>query len=733
MTEERNNPSNNKEIFCTLGPASLNVPVIKRLEEIGVSLFRINLSHTQISDLPKIISFIQSTSMVPVCLDSEGAQIRTGLLKENTVELKEHRTIKIVKETIIGDENRFNLSPKEAFDQLLPGDILTIDFNSVLLQVVDISPNEINMRVLTGGIIGKNKAVTVNRNIVLPPLTEKDEQALAIGRDFNIRHVALSFAHKAEDVYQIRKHILPETFLMSKIECSEGLANLDEIIVASDAILVDRGDLSREEPIEKIPYLQKEIIRKTKMAKKKAYVATNLLESMISAPQPTRAEVNDIYNTLADGVDGLVLAGESAIGKYPVACATMVKKMIHEFSNPPKTGQNVFSTEIHSTLVEPHGGYLVQQIATSAEQLAANSLKKIPVKHTDLMDCEQIAFGTYSPLRGFMDRKELASTLEYYQLLNGVVWTLPIILQIPEEKIRKYGIRIGETVALCNDAGEIHSTLQISDIYNVDLEKTAKQFFGTDDINHPGVAKFFNDGKTCVGGKVSLVKRSSSQWHHYELTPSESRHIFQKKGWSKVVGFHTRNVAHRAHEFIQLSALEQTGADGIYLNPVIGPKKNGDWMTGPILESYQKMLELGVYPQDKAILGSFSTYSRYAGPREAVFTALARKNMGCSHFIIGRDHTGVGNYYQPEDNKNLFARLGNIGVTPVFFDMVGYHQEEAIYKRSTEETALNHISGTTARETLRSDKLLPDWYMRIEIQEMIKKRIKAGEKVFYES
>jgi len=332
-----------------------------------------------------------------------------------------------------------------------------------------------------------------------------------------------------------------------------------------------------------------------------------------------------------------------------------------------------------------------------------------------------------------MDRKELASTLEYYQLLNGVVWTLPIILQIPEEKIRKYGIRIGETVALCNDAGEIHSTLQISDIYNVDLEKTAKQFFGTDDINHPGVAKFFNDGKTCVGGKVSLVKRSSSQWHHYELTPSESRHIFQKKGWSKVVGFHTRNVAHRAHEFIQLSALEQTGADGIYLNPVIGPKKNGDWMTGPILESYQKMLELGVYPQDKAILGSFSTYSRYAGPREAVFTALARKNMGCSHFIIGRDHTGVGNYYQPEDNKNLFARLGNIGVTPVFFDMVGYHQEEAIYKRSTEETALNHISGTTARETLRSDKLLPDWYMRIEIQEMIKKRIKAGEKVFYES
>ncbi|HXW00780.1 MAG TPA: sulfate adenylyltransferase, partial [Anaerolineae bacterium] len=175
----------------------------------------------------------------------------------------------------------------------------------------------------------------------------------------------------------------------------------------------------------------------------------------------------------------------------------------------------------------------------------------------------------------------------------------------------------------------------------------------------------------------------------------------------------------------------RTGADGIYINPVMGPKKQGDFLPEPILLSYQTLLEFGCYPKGKVVLGSFFTYSRYAGPREAVFTALCRKNMGCSHFIVGRDHTGVGNFYPREANRELFESLGDIGVKPVFFETVGYNSETGKYE-ADQGQPLTMISGTEVRQTLRADKRLPDWFMRDLVQEVLLEEMRSGKPLFYE-
>jgi len=238
-------------------------------------------------------------------------------------------------------------------------------------------------------------------------------------------------------------------------------------------------------------------------------------------------------------------------------------------------------------------------------------------------------------------------------------------------------------------------------------------------------------GEVFIAGKVQLIKKRDSVWRRYELDPHQTRQIFTHKGWRKVVGFHTRNVVHRAHEHLQLMALKRTGANGLFLSPVIGPKKSGDWLTGPIMKSYELAIGSGAYPKGKVVLGSFSTYSRYAGPREAVFTALCRKNMGCSHFIVGRDHTGVGDFYKPQETGEIFEKVGDLGIEPVFFEAVGFNPKKNEYVSLSEAGTVKMISGTQARRAFQEGKELPDWFMRKEIQEMVRERVGTGKKVFY--
>ncbi len=309
----------------------MNESTIRELTRLGVSLFRINLSHTRIADLPRVIRTIQAATDVPICLDSEGAQVRTGDFETSRIKVRQGQSLRIAGRPGPVHPNRIYLYPANIVKKLRVGDRISIDFHSVLVEVAEKDRQGVRARVLNGGPIGRNKAVTVERRIELPALTAKDRAAIRIGRRFGIRHFALSFANRAADVREARRALGRGFRIISKIECQNGVSNLEEILKVSDAVLIDRGDLSREEPIERIPWLQKYIIRRANKAGKKVYVATNLLESMTTSHGPTRAEVNDVINTLLDGADGLVLAAETAIGHDPVGCARMMTRLIRQF------------------------------------------------------------------------------------------------------------------------------------------------------------------------------------------------------------------------------------------------------------------------------------------------------------------------------------------------------------------------------------------------------------------
>ncbi len=711
----------NKEIWCTLGPASLNDHVLTRLVELGVSLFRLNLSHTKVSKLREILEYIQSRTKVPVCLDTEGAQVRTGDLAKGKIAVLENSTIRVHYNRVPGDSGNLNLYPEEIARQLIIGDLLKIDAE-VLAQVVAIENDCVVLWVLNGGEIGQNKAVSLlERDLSLPAVTEKDKQALRIGNEMGIRHVALSFANRASDVGVVRALANNGTLVTSKIECLSGLRNLPEIAAASDALLIDRGDLSRQVNIEKIPAVQKDIIHYAKGVGRKIYVATNLLESMVTSANPTRAEVNDIYNTLMDGADGLVLAAESAIGAFPVAAANMVKKIILEYENKQNSWHQVhYSSTAVNSLVEPYGGALVQRAANIIDRRGRRNCPTLQVKTTDLMDCVQIATGVYSPLTGFMDSKELDSVLNENRLQNGLAWTMPIVLQVAETSLS--GISAGDRIALADGNGKIYATVDVTEIYGFDFEKLAQKWFGTSSLKHPGVKKLAEGGDRLVAGAVTLVEHFATPYRQFELSPGQSRLIFAQKGWSKVVGFHANSVPHRAHEYMQLKALEAVHADGIFISLLMGPKRRGDFQAGAILKSYQHLLQTNIYPSGKFALGVSQLYVRHCGPREAVFMAICARNMGCSHLVIGEDYLHSDGFYEPAQIREAFERIGDIGCTPVFFDA-------AVKNPATNETT--PIRDQVIQSALAKKESLPDWMIRDTLQQVLLQEISENRQVFY--
>jgi len=324
-------PPTNRRVICTVGPASLKPRIIRRLQALGVSLFRINLSHTPLEEVGPAVAFLQEHSTVPICLDSEGAQVRTGTFAAALTDLRKDSVIQVHRYPIRGDAQKFNFTPPVTLELLKLGDLITIDFHKAVVQVMEIQSDRAVLRVRKGGSVGSNKACNVHRGIDLPAITVKDRKAIEIGREMGVEHFALSFANRPEDVQEMRELIGPAATLISKIESRSGIANLEGIALISDAILVDRGDLSRQVPLEQIPAQQKDIIGRVKAIGRPVFVATNLLESMVHSPVPTLAEINDIYNTLDDGADGLVLAAETAVGKFPVGCVVMVRRVIAEF------------------------------------------------------------------------------------------------------------------------------------------------------------------------------------------------------------------------------------------------------------------------------------------------------------------------------------------------------------------------------------------------------------------
>ncbi|MFY9648276.1 MAG: pyruvate kinase [Terriglobales bacterium] len=327
-------PNAKRRVICTVGPASLKPRVIRELEAIGVSLFRINLSHTAVDDVRPAITLLKKYTTVPVCLDSEGAQIRTGTFSAAPANLKKGGLIQVHRHPVDGNAEKLSFTPLNTLELLEPGDLITIDFHAAIAEVIEIESDRAVLRVRKGGRVGSNKACNVHREIDLPAITEKDRIAIQIGREMGVDHYALSFANRPEDVREMRILVGPHATLISKIESRSGIEHLDEIARLSDAILIDRGDLSRQVPLQQIPAHQKNIIRRVKAIGRPVYVATNLLESMVHSAVPTLAEINDIHNTLDDGADGLVLASETAVGKFPIQCVNMVMSVIDEFMRP---------------------------------------------------------------------------------------------------------------------------------------------------------------------------------------------------------------------------------------------------------------------------------------------------------------------------------------------------------------------------------------------------------------
>jgi pyruvate kinase len=320
------------KILCTLGPASLRADVIKGLDERGVDLFRINLSHTPPERVLPTIELVRRYSAVPICLDTQGAQVRCGLMDDGVV-VERGDEVQLVAEAVRGTRQRFTLWPASVFVGLRPGDQVRVDFDGTLLHVAEVGDGWATTTVLEGGMVRSNKAVNIDPHPSLAPVTDSDVQAIEIGAAAGLRHYALSFASSAADVEMMRALIPEGSTLISKIESRAGVRNRDEITDASDAVLIDRGDLSREVPLEYVPYYQKAIVRQANRWNRPVYVATNLLESMVTTRRPTIAEMNDIANTLLDGVHGLVLAAETAVGVDPVGTVDTVIRSIKAFEH----------------------------------------------------------------------------------------------------------------------------------------------------------------------------------------------------------------------------------------------------------------------------------------------------------------------------------------------------------------------------------------------------------------
>ena len=334
------------KILCTLGPSSLNKTTVKALDKQGVDLFRINLSHAPLDDLEEVLLNLKTWTDVPICLDSEGAQVRNGSMTSEQTHFKKNDLVKIHANAIVGDEGNISFTPACVFLALVVGDKIQVDFNSVSFCVVELSKDHLIAEVLESGYVGSNKGTVVSRPLILPAVTPKDKAAFELGLAMGIKNYALSFTHRGSDVASIRE-IIGDMNLISKIESIEGILNIKEILPLVDQILIDRGDLSREIPIAKIPFIQRSLISYAKDYDTPVYVATNLLESMITSFSPTRAEANDVASTLLMGASSLVLAAETAIGKYPVEAVNMLNSIIRQYEHwtPETTFEELINFE----------------------------------------------------------------------------------------------------------------------------------------------------------------------------------------------------------------------------------------------------------------------------------------------------------------------------------------------------------------------------------------------------
>ena len=375
----------------------------------------------------------------------------------------------------------------------------------------------------------------------------------------------------------------------------------------------------------------------------------------------------------------------------------------------------------HPDAIVPHGGELINRVASSAQReiflSKADFLPRVELDERAVSDLEMIAIGGFSPLQGFMNQDDYNRVVTEMRLANGIVWSIPITLSVTEAVATP--LEEGGLVRLDNSRGEFIGVLELTQKYTYDKQQEAINVYRTDDAKHPGVQVVYNQGSINLAGDIWLLQRDSHpHFPSYQIDPAASRQMFREKTCKTIVGFQTRNPIHRAHEYIQKCALETV--DGLFLHPLVGATKEDDIAADVRMRCYEILLE-HYYPVDRVILAINPAAMRYAGPREAIFHALVRKNYGCTHFIVGRDHAGVGDYYGTYDAQYIFDEFApeELGIVPMKFEHAFYCQRTK--QMATTKTSPSspeervHLSGTKVREMLRRGELPPPEFSRPEV------------------
>ena len=373
-------------------------------------------------------------------------------------------------------------------------------------------------------------------------------------------------------------------------------------------------------------------------------------------------------------------------------------------------------------MIQPHGGKLIDRVLSGKkrdEALAlAARLPRLVIDSELVSDVENIAVGVYSPLEGFLGEADFRGVLANMRLRTDVPWTVPIVLDTDREIAA--GLKTGEEVLLTAEDGRPVALLHLQEKYAYDKGETADKVFGTRDPAHPGVAKVLGMKDILLAGPVDLIDVTPTPFDRYKLTPKETRVLFEAKGWRTVVGFQTRNTPHLGHEYVQKAAL--TFTDGLFINPVIGRKKKGDFKDEVILASYEEAIRL-YYLKERTAMAILQMEMRYAGPREAIHHAILRKNFGCTHIIIGRDHAGVGSYYPPFAAQDIFEAFPDLGIAPMFFRSFSHCKKcgSVVNEKICPHPPADHIqfSGTKIRDLLVKGEYPPAELMRPEVAEVI--------------
>jgi sulfate adenylyltransferase len=386
----------------------------------------------------------------------------------------------------------------------------------------------------------------------------------------------------------------------------------------------------------------------------------------------------------------------------------------------------------HQTIA-PHGGTLVDLLVPREQRdrarTEADHLPKLVVSERELSDLEMLAVGALSPLTGFVGEADYLSVLDTMHLSNGLAWSIPVTLSLTDEDVKRFGA--GTSVALLPAEGAPPlAIVDVAEVFKRDREKEALEVFGTEDLEHPGVRALQDAGDFCLAGPVrALALPEHDDFVRYRLTPAQTRAEFADRGWRTVVGFQTRNPIHRAHEYIQKCALEMV--DGLLVHPLVGATKGDDIPADVRMRCYEALFE-GYYPKDRAMVSVFPAAMRYAGPKEAIWHAICRKNYGCTHFIVGRDHAGVGSYYGTYDAQRIFESFepGELGITPLMFEHSFWCNAcEGMASPKTcphgEDTRVS-LSGTKVREMLRAGERPPIEFSRPEVAEILIDAMRDG-------